>query len=88
MTRTNRSAHLDYSEHNLVKKFFQTYTMRIGRFHETGNGSQTSAERWLTAYSAYYNPHRPHQALGESASNQGTQTGGLNLAVPSEVICG
>lgn len=37
--------------------------MRIERFHETWNGSQTSAEGWLTAYTAYYNYHRPHQAL-------------------------
>ena len=37
--------------------------MRIGRFHETWNGSQLSAERWLTAYTAYYNHLRNHQAL-------------------------
>ncbi|MFT4946119.1 MAG: putative transposase, partial [Natronomonas sp.] len=39
------------------------YTMRIERFHETWNGSQASAERWLTAYTADYNHHRSHQAL-------------------------
>lgn len=37
--------------------------MRIERFHETRNGSQTSAERWLTAYTAYYNHHGSHQVL-------------------------
>ena len=37
--------------------------MRVGRFHETWNGSQPSAERWLTAYTAYYNRLRSHQAL-------------------------
>jgi putative transposase len=37
--------------------------MRIERFHETWNGSQTSAERWLTAYTAHYNHQRSHQAL-------------------------
>lgn len=35
--------HLDYSERNIVEKLFQTYTMQIERFHETWNGSQTSA---------------------------------------------
>jgi putative transposase len=63
LARTNLDGHLDYSERNLVEKLFQTFTMRIERFHETWNGSQSSAERWLTAYTAYYNHHRSHQAL-------------------------
>ena len=33
--------------------------MRLEQFHETWNGSQAIAQRWLTAYTAYYN----HQAL-------------------------
>ena len=37
--------------------------MRVGRFHETWNGSQPSAEPWLTAYTVYYNRLRGHQAL-------------------------
>nr|WP_237561174.1 integrase core domain-containing protein [Halococcus sediminicola] len=37
--------------------------MRVGRFHETWNDSQPSAQRWLTAYTAYYNHLRSHQAL-------------------------
>lgn len=54
---------LNYSERNLVEKFSQTVTMRINRFHETWNGSQPSAERWLTADTTYYNDLRSHQAL-------------------------
>ena len=63
LARIDLTGHLDYSERNIVEKLFQTYTMRIERFHETWNGSQASAERWLTAYTAYYNHHRSHQAL-------------------------
>ena len=63
LARTNLTGDLNYSERNIVEKLFQTYTMRVGRFHETWNGSQPSAERWLTAYTAYYNQHRSHQAL-------------------------
>ena len=63
LARVDLSGHLDYSERNIVEKVFQTYTMRISRCHETWNGSQLSAERWLTAYTAYYNQHRSHQAL-------------------------
>jgi len=39
--------------------------LEIERFHETWNGSQTSAERWLTAYTAHYNHQRSHQALDD-----------------------
>ncbi|SET15693.1 IS6 family transposase [Natrinema hispanicum] len=63
LARTNLSGDLNYTDRNIVEKLFQTYTMRIERFHETWNGSQASAERWLTAYTAYYNHHRSHQAL-------------------------
>ena len=37
--------------------------MRISRFHETWNGSQPALGAWLTAYTAYYNELRSHQAL-------------------------
>ena len=63
LARTDLTGDLNYSERNIVEKLFQTYTMRVGRFHETWNGSQPSAERWLTAYTAYYNNLRSHQAL-------------------------
>jgi len=57
LARTDLSGELNYADRNIVEKLFQTYTMRIQRFHETWNGSQVSAERWLTAYTAYYNYH-------------------------------
>jgi hypothetical protein len=37
--------------------------MRVGRFHETWNGSQPALGAWLIAYTAYYNQQRSHQAL-------------------------
>jgi len=63
LARTTLSGDLNYTDRNIVEKLFQTYTMRIERFHETWNGSKASAERWLTVYTAYYNHHRSHQAL-------------------------
>ena len=65
LARTDLDGDLNYSERNIVEKLFQTFTMRISRFHETWNGSQPSAERWLTAYTAYYNNLRSHQALND-----------------------
>jgi len=39
LAKTDLTGDLNYFEHNLVKKLFQTYTVRAGRFHETRNGS-------------------------------------------------
>ena len=55
LAKTDLLGDLNYSERNIVEKLFQTYTMRVERFHETWNGGQPSAERWLTTYTAYYN---------------------------------
>lgn len=63
VARTDLLGQPDYSDHDIGETLFQTYTMRAERFHETRNGSQLSAERWLTAYTTYYNLHRSHQAL-------------------------
>ena len=41
--------------------------MRIARFHETWNGGQLSAERWLTAYIHYYKPARSVSSAGSPA---------------------
>ncbi len=35
LAKTDLSGSPDYSERNAVEKLFQTFTMRIGRFHET-----------------------------------------------------
>jgi putative transposase len=51
--------------------------MRIQRFHETWNGSQANAERWLTVYIAYYNHHRSHQALDNQPPVEALKQGGL-----------
>jgi len=63
LARTDLGGELKYTDRNIVEKLFQTYTMRIGRFHETWNGSQASAQRWLTGFIHYYNHLRSHQAL-------------------------
>ncbi|MGN8216516.1 hypothetical protein [Halococcus salifodinae] len=50
------------------------YIMRIGRFHETWNGSQISAEHRLTAYNNYLRSYQtpekqpPIGALGREGS--------------------
>ena len=65
LTQTDLRGEPDYTDRNIVENLFQTYTMRTERFHEMWHGSQASTERWLTAYTAYYNHHRSHQALDD-----------------------
>lgn len=63
LARHELSGHLDYTDRNLIEKWFQTVTMRIDRFHSFWRGSQSSARRWLQRFRHYYNRHRPNQAL-------------------------
>ena len=83
LARVDLIGHLDYSERNIVEKLFQTYTMRIERFHETWNGSQASARRWPDCLHRLLQPLPKSPSVGEPAANQGTQTRRFNLAVPS-----
>lgn len=48
--RTNLTDHFDYSERKMVEKLLQVSTVRIEQFHRTCNDSQTSVERWPSAY--------------------------------------
>jgi hypothetical protein len=45
------------------RKWFQTATMRIDRFHTYWRGSQSSARQWLRRFRHHYNHERPNQAL-------------------------
>jgi putative transposase len=63
LARLDLCGGLDYSERNLVEKWFQTVTMRIDRFHSFWRGSPASARRWLRRFRHHYNHNRPNQAL-------------------------
>ena len=54
---------LNYSERNIAEKLFQTFTMRIDRFHSFWRGSPASARCWLRRFRYHYNHDRPNQAL-------------------------
>ena len=68
LARHDLSSHLDYHDWNNIKKWFQTVTMRIDRFHSFWRGSQSSTRRWLRRFRHYYNRHRLNQALDGSTS--------------------
>jgi len=82
LAKTDLTGDLNYSEYSIVKKLFQTCTMRIGRFHETWNGSQPNARRLVDCL------YRPLRSATESSSpgeldiDRSSPAEGINLAVP------
>lgn len=54
LARTDLDGELNYTDRNVVEKFFQAYTMRIEYFHEPWKNGRLSAERWLAAHTHYY----------------------------------
>ncbi|WP_143420475.1 integrase core domain-containing protein, partial [Halorubrum vacuolatum] len=63
--RLGLSGRRDYTDRNLIEKWFQTLKMRIDRFHSSWVGSRSSARRWCLQFVHYYNRQRPHQALDQ-----------------------
>ncbi len=63
LSRLGLSGQVDYTERNLIEKWFHTLTMRLDRFHTSWVGSQASVREWLEQFVQYYNRQRPHQAL-------------------------
>jgi len=63
LVKTDLGGHLNYVTRNLIEKWFQTFTMRVDRFHNTWMGGRASAQRWLAAFAFYYNYRRSSQAL-------------------------
>ena len=63
LARLNLRSEFNYSERNLIEKWFQTVTIRIDRFHSFWRGSPASARRWLRRFRHHYTHDRPNQAL-------------------------
>ncbi|GGM66101.1 putative transposase [Halarchaeum rubridurum] len=63
LSRLGLSGQVNYTERNLIEKWFHTLKMRVDRFHNSWVGSRASVREWLEQFMHYYNHHRPHQAL-------------------------
>jgi putative transposase len=63
LARLGLGGRVNYTERNLIEKWFHTLKMRIDRFHNSWVGSRASAREWLEQFMHYYNRQRPHQAL-------------------------
>ncbi len=53
----------DYTDRNLIEKWFQTFKQRIDRFYHSWVRSRRSVCQWIGPFVHYYNHQRPHQSL-------------------------
>ncbi|PCR90376.1 IS6 family transposase [Natrinema ejinorense] len=67
LSRVGLSGRVNYTDRNLIEKWFHTLKMRIDRFHNSWVGSRSSVREWLEQFVHYYNHQRPHQALDGKA---------------------
>ncbi|MDL0130265.1 IS6 family transposase, partial [Halobacterium salinarum] len=63
LTRLGLNGRVDYTDRNLIEKWFHTLKIRLDRFHNSWVGSRQSVRQWLALFSHYYNRLRPHQSL-------------------------
>jgi len=63
LARLGLSGRVNYTQRNLIEKWFHTLKMRVDRFHNSWVGSRRSVREWLAQFMHYYNYQRPHQAL-------------------------
>ncbi|WP_226043224.1 IS6 family transposase [Natrinema sp. DC36] len=63
LARLGLSGRVNYTDRNLIEKWFHTLKMRTDRFHTSWVGSRSSVREWLEQFMHYYNHQRPHQAL-------------------------
>jgi hypothetical protein len=57
------SGQVDYTDRNLVEKWFHTLKMWVDRFHNSWVGSRQSVRQCLALFMHYYRYLRPHQSL-------------------------
>ncbi len=63
LARLGLNGRVDYTDRNLIEKWFHTFKMRVDRFHNSWVGSRRSARKWIEQFVHYYNHQRPHQSL-------------------------
>ncbi|WP_280587569.1 IS6 family transposase [Halorubrum sp. Boch-26] len=63
LARLGLNGRVDYTDRNLIEKWFHTLKMRLDRFHNSWVGSRQSVRQWLALFAHYYNRLRPHQSL-------------------------
>jgi putative transposase len=68
ISRLGQSGRVDYTNRNLIEKWFHTLKMRVDRFHNSWVGSRLTVRRYLTMFVHYYKSRRPYQTLTDEPS--------------------
>jgi len=55
LSRLDLNGQVDYTDRNLIEKWFHTLKMRIDRFHHSWVGSRASVREWLEQFAHYCN---------------------------------
>ncbi|ELY99876.1 transposase [Natrialba aegyptia DSM 13077] len=63
LSRVGLSGRVNYTDRNLIEKWFHTLKMRTDRFHNSWVGSRASVRECLEQFVHYYNHQRPYQTL-------------------------
>jgi putative transposase len=63
LARSGLNGRVNYTDRNLIEKWFHTLKTRVDRFHNSWVGSRTGARKWIETFVHYYNHQRPHQSL-------------------------
>jgi putative transposase len=63
LARLGLNGQVDYTDRNLIEKWFHTFKMCVNRFHNSWVGSRRSARTRIEQFVHYYNHQRPHQSL-------------------------
>jgi len=63
LARLGLSGRRNYTDRNLIEKWFQTLKQHIDRFYHSWVGSRRCVRQWIEQFVHYYNRQRPHQSL-------------------------
>lgn len=58
LSRLELNSWVDYTDRNLIEKWFHILKMRVDRFHNSGVSSQANARRWIEHFLHYFNHQR------------------------------
>ena len=83
LSRLGLNGRVDYTDRNLIEKWFHTLKIRVDCFHNSWVGSRLSVHQWLAIFVHYYDFQRPHQSLGGR-----TPAREVNYTVLTGATCG